>query len=160
MISIELSLKHMAWANDRLFRQVAALPEECLRATYGPSDWTVADIILHIVEGDEWYRFLLNGQQGSEHKRPENAADVLELLTYLNPFEEMYLTEAKRDDAEVEFQDGDHLVRATRSMLIHQAVYHATEHRAHIATAIEVQGIAKISLDALDHWNFLGTKND
>ncbi|MEY4323221.1 MAG: hypothetical protein RL410_1002, partial [Actinomycetota bacterium] len=24
MISIELSLKHMAWANDRLFRQVAA----------------------------------------------------------------------------------------------------------------------------------------
>ena len=154
MIDLTFSLKHMAWANEKLFTEIAGLPAECLEATYGPADWTVAHIAAHMVSGDEWYRHLLTGLPELEVLHPKNSQDILTLRDYMKTFAEMYLAEAAKPDEVVNFDGFTKNEQTSREMLLHQAVYHATEHRAHIATAIEVQGIAKIDLDSYDFWSF------
>lgn len=154
MIDITFSLKHMAWANEKLFTELAGLPVECLQATYGPADWTVAHIAAHIASGDEWYLHLLTGADESPVSHPQNSQDVIELRDYMKGFLHKYLEEAAKPDAEIIFDGHSKNEKTSREMLLHQAVYHATEHRAHIATAIEVQGIAKIDLDSYDVWSY------
>lgn len=154
MIDLTYSLKHMAWANQKLFTELAALPAECINATYGPVDWTVAHIAAHIISGNEWYQHLLTGAEEKNCQPPKNKDELLALRAYLKTFDEMYLEEAKKPDALITFDGYAKNEQTTREMVLHQAVYHATEHRAHIATAIEVQGIAKIDLDSYDFWSY------
>ena len=154
MIDITYSLKHMAWANEKLFTELAGLPVECLKATYGPDDWTVAHIAAHIASGDEWYLHLLTSQDESPVSQPKNSQDIIDLRDHMKSYLQKYLEQAKIPDTEIIFDDDAKKIRTSREMLLHQAVYHATEHRAHIATAIEVQGLAKIDLDSYDVWSF------
>ena len=154
MIDLTYSLKHMAWANEKLFTELASLPAECLNATYGPANWTVAHIAAHIVGGNEWYRHLLTGAEEKNCEPPKSAEEVIALRDYLKTFDAMYLIEASKPDSLITFDGYTKNEQTSREMVLHQAVYHATEHRAHIATAIEVQGIAKIDLDSYDLWSY------
>lgn len=154
MTSIETLIKHMGWANHRMLTEVASLPAECLQATYGPKEWNVARIIAHIAGGNEWYAFLLSGQQWTDLQHPASGPEVLAMRDYIDSFTTYFLEQAALPDATIEFSDefGQHT--ALRSVVLAQAIYHSTEHRAHIATAIEVQGITKIDLDAYDVWAY------
>jgi uncharacterized damage-inducible protein DinB len=158
MITIETLIKHMGWANHRMLTELAALPDECLAATYGPEDWNVARIATHIAGGNEWYAFLLSGQQWTDLKPPTSGSEVLVLRDYISSFTQYFLEQAALPDATIEFTDeyGPHT--SMRSVVLSQAIYHSTEHRAHIATAIEVQGISKIDLDSYDVWAYDSSK--
>ncbi len=154
MINLETSIRHMGWANHRMLTEIASLPIECLSATYGPAEWNVARIARHIAGSNEWYAYLLSQRQWTDLQDPTNAQEVLALRDYIDSFTEYFLEQASAPDAVIEFTDefGSHT--ASRAVVISQAVYHATEHRAHIATAIEVQGITKIDLDGYDVWAY------
>lgn len=156
MLSIEHEIRHMNWANHKFFTELAALPAECLQATYGPADWTVAHIALHMVGGFEWYRFLLTEEKWTDPQLPKNAADILAIRDYKDTFLDMFLKAAAEPERSIEVNDefGHRVINS--ALPIQQAIYHSTEHRAHMATAIEVQGIARIHLDGYDFWNYYG----
>ena len=154
----EMALRHMVWANHKFFTEVAGLPAECLTATYGPSDWTVAHILKHMAGGFEWYNFLLTKAQWKDLEVPTTAADVLALRDYKDEMSEIFLAQSLMPNDDVSFEDeAGKIQTVTKAMVLNQAVYHSTEHRAHIATAIEVQGIVKIDLDSYDFWGFYET---
>ncbi len=46
------------------------------------------------------------------------------------------------------------LVKRWRSTILSQAIHHATEHRAQIASALEAKGFTPVDLDELDLWAF------
>jgi len=61
----------------------------------------------------------------------------------------------KLDDVQIEFVNyEDKLVKRWRSTILSQAIHHATEHRAQIASALEAKGFAPVNLDDLDLWEF------
>ena len=45
-------------------------------------------------------------------------------------------------------------VKRWRSTILSQAIHHATEHRAQLASALEAKGFKPMDLDELDLWAF------
>lgn len=159
MISIETALRHTAWADDELFGKLAELPDNALLCHYGNPDWIVARIAIHIVSGAQWYRFLLSREPWTDLAPPEGASiDQLRqhlagLRQHLADLHSFLIAEASKDDEAVNYTEDDgHVVRTSRAMLLTQAAYHSTEHRAQIACALEVNGIPGYSLDDYDAW--------
>ena len=46
------------------------------------------------------------------------------------------------------------VVKRWRSTILSQAIHHATEHRAQIASALEAKGFTPVNLDDLDLWSY------
>lgn len=154
MIDMTTAMRHLSWADELLFTQLAALPAGSLEATYGPGDLTVRHLARHIVGGAEWYRYCLTGVQWTDLELPETASDLSELRLHLRAVNEVLLDEASKADGSVEFIDEDGPRTAKRSMLLAQACYHSTEHRTQIACALEVSGVPGITLDDYDLWSW------
>ena len=66
MISLERSIHHTIWADDKLFAALAELPAEAWECHYGNPEWTVRRLAAHIISGAEWYRYVL-GEIGRAH---------------------------------------------------------------------------------------------
>ena len=49
MISLELLTKHMAWANQEIYKEVKKLDPEVLDYFVVDKEWTVRTIMVHIV---------------------------------------------------------------------------------------------------------------
>jgi uncharacterized damage-inducible protein DinB len=61
----------------------------------------------------------------------------------------------KLDDIQIEFKNySDNMVKRWRSTILSQAIHHATEHRAQLASALEAKGFKPMDLDELDLWAF------
>ncbi len=152
MIDMTTSLRHLAWADELLFTQLAGLPAGALQATYGPNDLTVGHLARHIVGGAEWYRYCLAGVRWTDLEVPETESDLNELRLHLRDINAVLLAEASKEDQAVEFIDEDGPRRAMRSMILAQACYHSSEHRTQIACALEVSGTGGVTLDDYDLW--------
>ena len=55
MISVELLAKHMAWANQEIFKEVKKLGPEVLDYYVVDEEWTVKTIMVHIVAASYLY---------------------------------------------------------------------------------------------------------
>ena len=59
MISLELLTKHMAWANQEIYKEVKSLDPEVLDYFVVDKEWTVRTIMIHIVAASYLYSCLL-----------------------------------------------------------------------------------------------------
>lgn len=155
MIDLSTGLRHMAWADQALFAHLATLPPAAFGASVTPETWSVGRLAVHIVGAAEWYRYCLNGTPWTDLDRDWTAADVVALAPYLAELDATLLAEAEAPDAVVTFEDEHGPRSVPRSMLLTQAVHHATEHRAEIAAALAVHGQPRFDLDAIDLWAFI-----
>ena len=158
MPAMEHMLRHMAWANQKVFAAVAELPDEALDAYLVNPDWTARVIIQHIVDGADWYNVCLNAEPFSQIARPQTSADVRTLAVKLAELDAQILEAAKQPDGRVHYEDGDDKVTNLRVTLIAQAPHHATEHRAQLIDALEFRGFMPIKLDTVDLWWFEGSQ--
>lgn len=154
MIDMTRSLRHLAWANARLFEDLAALPPEALQARYSPDAWPVGQLAMHIVGSSEWYAYCLAGTPWTDLSVPESAADLRALAAHLADLDALLLQQAAPPDGQVSFVDEDGPRTAHRSTILSQACMHSTEHRAQIACALEVNGFGGVVLDDYDVWSF------
>lgn len=154
MIPLTTSLQHMAWADDKFFAAVRDLPEDRLAFTNGDADWPLARGLVHILQGVEWYRFLLLGGQWSELQHPTTSADVEELRLKLAAMNASLIEAAAEPDAVIEFEDEGGKRRSLRSVVLAQAPYHATEHRSQMVAMLHVNGERSIHLDDYDVWSW------
>lgn len=154
VIDLSRGLRHLAWADALLFERLAGMPASALQARYAPDAWTVGRLAQHIVSGAEWYRYCLTGVQWTDLVLPTSADDVIALQGHLAALDALLLEQAAQPDELVTFADEDGPSSAWRSTILTQACLHATEHRAQIACALEVAGIAGLRLDDFDFWAF------
>ena len=154
--TLDQLLRHMAWANAALFKQLASLPDAALGHTAPGSEWSVGAIAHHLATAAENYAQRLHGEPHAPKREvPTDAAGIIELRTALATADAK-LSEAAR-------LDGEEILRWTsfngeamafpRWVLVNQAVHHATEHRAQIAGALAAHGITSVDLDAIDVWS-------
>lgn len=152
MISLQTSLRHMSWADDKLFAEVRNLPIDRLQLCAHDPEWTVARTLMHVLQGVQWYRFLLLGAHTSELQIPRTADDVESLRVKLAQMNESLVEAAGEPDAMIEFEDESGPRRAPRSVVLSQAPYHAAEHRAGVVAILHSHGERSIHLDDYDVW--------
>jgi uncharacterized damage-inducible protein DinB len=144
----------MAWANAVVVARLAELSDEALALAAPRNEWTVAKILVHIVNSAGGYAARLEGAPRPESLGPPTAvAELARLAASCAVYDARIRAQAAVPDGPAESPDRGKVPRA-RSTVLGQAIHHATEHRAQIAAALATNGIDAIDLDALDVWEY------
>jgi uncharacterized damage-inducible protein DinB len=160
-ISLDRLLGHMAWANQKTIEHLQTLPEESLKAFATNPEWFVGEIAHHIVDSADHYAFRISGkpaltQPGDPCIDDVNViADLARLKEQAATVDAHLLDCVKLEDIQLEFLNAEgEQVKRWRSTILSQAIHHATEHRAQIASALEAKGFTPVNLDDLDLWSY------
>lgn len=160
-IALDRLLAHMAWANQKTIEHLQTLPEDSLKAFATNPEWFVGEIVYHIVDSADHYAYRISGipaltQPGDPCiDEVKSVADLARLKEQAAKVDAMLLDYVKLEDIQLEFVNAEgELVKRWRSTILSQAIHHATEHRAQIASALEAKGFVPVNLDDLDLWSF------
>lgn len=160
-ISMDRMLAHMAWANQKTMAHLQTLPEESLSAFATNPEWFVAEIVHHIVDSADHYAFRISGIPALTKPGDPCIDDVKEIADLSRLKEQAVIVDraliecVKLEDVQIEFKNYEgKQVKRWRSTILSQAIHHATEHRAQIASALEAKGFKPVDLDELDLWAF------
>lgn len=160
-IGLERLLKHMAWANQEIIKHLQTLPEEALKSFATNPEWDVSEILHHIVDSADHYAYRISGKPAlTQPGDPcideiEKISDLPRLLKQAAIVDAALLDCVKLEDIQLEFQNNEgKQVKRWRSTILSQAIHHATEHRAQLASALEAKGFKPVNLDALDLWSY------
>ncbi len=153
-ISMDRALRHMSWANQRVYSAFSTLPDEALDSYIVNPEWTARRLLQHIVASADWYVYCLGIASWNEIPEPQIIADLAPLAVRLKKFDEQIQSANELDDELLTFKDEVGNTQVYRSTLLAEAVLHATEHRAQLMDAIESRGFSAITLDSIDLWAF------
>ncbi len=158
-IGIDRLLAHMKWANQLTIEHLQTLPDEALKAYATNPEWFVGEIMHHIVDSADAYVFRITEERcelpGESIQELESIADLANLKVQAELVYSALQECSKLDDVQLEFKNySGNLVKRWRSTILSQAIHHATEHRAQIASALEAKGFKPVDLDELDLWRF------
>jgi len=151
----------MSWANQKSFEHLLSLPEDSIKAFTSNPEWHVGEIIHHIVDSADNYAFRISGIPPLTQSDGPCIEDVTQIADLVRLKEQIAIVDAallecvKLQDTQIEFENyAGKLVKRWRSTILSQAIHHATEHRAQIASALEAKNFSPIMLDDLDLWAY------
>ena len=160
-IALDRLIGHMAWANQKTIEHLQTLPEESLKAFATNPEWFVGEIAHHIVDSADHYAFRISGKPALTQPgdpcidEVKVIADLARLKEQAAKADAMLLDCVKLEDIQLEFVNAEgEQVKRWRSTILSQAIHHATEHRAQIASALEANGFTPVNLDDLDLWSY------
>jgi len=160
-IGLERLLKHMAWANQETIKHLQTLPEEALKSYATNPEWFVAEILHHIVDSADHYAYRISGKAALTQPGDPCISDIEKISDLSRLIEQASIVDAalldcvKLEDIQLEFENYEgKLVKRWRSTILSQAIHHATEHRAQLASALEAKGFQPLNLDDLDLWSY------
>lgn len=158
-ISLDLSLRHLAWSNQKFFALFKDLPDEVFGLRAAEGEWPVGKILTHFAGSGEWYSYCLSGAQWTDLKPITSGSIALEYLPIMAKLDAHLLENLSLPDDKLEIEGEDGIIHATRSLILSQAVMHSAEHKGQIAAIMNQHG-RHIDLDGLDVWTFVSqTKN-
>jgi uncharacterized damage-inducible protein DinB len=163
-IALNRLLAHMSWANQKTIAHLQTLPEQSLSAFATNQKWQVAEITHHIVDAADAYAFRITGEHpqlpGESIPEIKTISDLALIAKQAEVIDAALLKSVSLADEQIEFTNyAGKLVKRWRSTILSQAIHHATEHRAQIASALEAKGFTPVDLDELDLWAFEIEKN-
>ena len=158
-ISLDLSLRHLAWSNQKFFSLFEDMPEEVFGWRAADGEWPIGRLLTHLAGSGEWYRYCLEGALWTDLKPITSSAIALEYLPLLAELDEVLMRNSKLPDENLEIQEGENVIHATRSLILSQAVMHAAEHKGQIAAILKMNGV-HIDLDSLDVWHFMSSEKN
>jgi len=163
-IALNRLLAHMSWANQKTIAHLQTLPEQSLSAFPTNQKWQVAEITHHIVDAADSYAFRITGEHpqlpGESIPEIKTISDLALIAKQAEVIDAALLKSVSLADEQIEFTNyAGKLVKRWRSTILSQAIHHATEHRAQIASALEAKGFTQVDLDELDLWAFEIEKN-
>jgi uncharacterized damage-inducible protein DinB len=140
--------EHNNWANRRLIEACSALGDEQLDAPQPPSEWSIRETLLHLVDCQRDYLWLLTAPP-EEGERAPLSFDGLQDSAAASG--EALLALARDDDAEpARIRSDDGWVIEPWVVLL-QVVNHANDHRRQICGMLRAIGVTPPHLDG---WNF------
>lgn len=159
-ITVARLLRHMAWANQETIKHLQTLPEESLKAYATNPEWFVAEIAHHIVDSADHYVLSITGQVALTSKDDpciadiEKISDLARLAEQAAIVDRMLVAAADLEDTWLDLENDNGKFQRLRSTVLSQAIHHATEHRAQIASALEAKGFEPINLDDISLWDY------
>ena len=159
-ITVARFLRHMAWANQETIKHLQTLPEESLKAFATNSEWFVAEIAHHIVDSADHYVLNITGKVALTQPGDPCIADIEKISDLVRLADQAAIVDAHLiraadlDDVWLDLENDNGKFQRLRSTVLSQAIHHATEHRAHIASALEAKGFEPINLDDISLWDY------
>src|SRR5690349_11472117 len=155
--TLDRMLRHMAWANAQLVARLGEQPAEALALTAPQNEWSAGRILAHLLNAAQGYASRMAGvPRPADVEAPTSATELAELGARLAATDASLRTQATEPDVLVSHPNPER-GQDLRSVILAQAIHHATEHRAQIAGALATNGNSAIDLDAIDLWEFSDT---
>jgi uncharacterized damage-inducible protein DinB len=147
--------RHNRWANERILERCARLTAAQLDATIVGAYGSIRDTLQHIVTAERSYFSRIS--TGQPYRRPEDAPP----LTLAEMTESVRTSGSGLIEWAPKVQAGDTVQvnwegaprDVPKTILLTQAINHATEHRAQIMAILTQLGIQPPELDS---WTFFG----
>ena len=148
MISVELLAKHMAWANQEIFKEVKKLGPDVLDYYVIDEEWTVKTIMVHIVAASYLYGQRLEDGKYSKIEFDTESPDLIDnLLSALEDIDNNLIEQAFKDDREITYETSKGMRTHKASVILSMMIFHTTEHRAQIVAALDKNNERSINLD-------------
>jgi uncharacterized damage-inducible protein DinB len=138
--------RHNCWANERILEACRGLTDQQRAATVPGTYGELGSTLTHLVRAESWYLSVLTGWQAPvrwEIPGPFPGIDALLERARLTGQQLMEIADSV--DPERAVDTGGDSVPAAVVMV--QAINHATEHRAHVATILTQLGIEPPEVD-------------
>ena len=142
---------HNLWANLRLLERCAALSSAQLEATISGTYGSIRDTLQHIVTGEQLYFSLIS--TGQRYDRPEDAPPMTlaEMMDTVRTTGAGLIEWAPKVQAvDTAQNDSDDV---PKTIILTQAINHATEHRAQIMAILTQLGIQPPELDSWTYFD-------
>jgi uncharacterized damage-inducible protein DinB len=125
MISVEVLCKHMAWANQEIYKEVQKLDEKVLDYFIIDPEWTVKNIMIHIVGAAHIYSGRLNKEPFSKFtlENSENSEVINELLEHLERLDSKFIENSQMEDEEITFTTSKGERSAMASTILSQMIF-------------------------------------
>ena len=135
--------QHNAWANGKLLDFCAGLTEEQLAATTAGTYGAIRDTLNHIVQGEASYVERINGKRPPSLPENQPFAGIAPLrdAAAWTSAQMLDLALGARSDTLVIERWPEATERYKLADLMTQAINHANEHRAHVATILTQLGL-------------------
>ena len=148
MISVELLAKHMAWANQEIFKEVKKLGPDVLDYYVVDEEWTVRTIMVHIVAASHLYGQRLEEGPYSKIEFDTKSPDLIDnLLSALEDIDDNLIEQAYKGDREITYETSKGIRTHMASVILSMMIFHTTEHRAQIIAALDKNNERSINLD-------------
>ncbi len=134
---------HHVWASLRVIDACAALDDAQLSTTVPGTYGSIIDTLRHLVDGDVFYLNVLLG--GDPERFDTVGSDIPTMRATIEGHQATWqdLVAGDLDPAAViiEYEDSGYETHAPLGIRLAQALYHGTDHRSQICTAITTLGI-------------------
>ena len=158
MISLDLLLKHMQWANKEIYSEVAKLDSEVLDYYVIDPEWKVKTILLHIAKASNNYGQFVSGVTETkplELEEPSSSDDIKVLTDKLYEIDQDLIDNQGIGDVDLTIKMRSGVKEHKSSTIFSQMVFHAAEHRAQIVAALDRHNVRSINLDDYDVWSYI-----
>jgi uncharacterized damage-inducible protein DinB len=145
---------HHVWATIRQIDVCSALDEAQLATTVPGTYGSILDTLRHIVDGDVFYLNILRG--GEPEPFDKDTSDLATLRSVMAGHEAEWQRllagyEGADPDADVvEHEEGGYETHAPLGVRLGQALYHGTDHRSQVNTALSSLGLEPAAIEGWD----------
>ena len=155
MDTLTTLFSHNLWANQRLLDLCADLTDEQLDSTLDGTFGSIRDTWQHIARAEQAYFSRVSTGKLYQHPKAAEAITIAEISESLRFSGEGFInraTEVKTDETVKIDWDGEPR-DVPKTILLTQAINHATEHRSQIMTILTQLGIQPPDLDAWTYFD-------
>jgi len=147
------SFGHHIWATILVLDVCAPLDDAQLATTVPGTYGSIIDTLRHIVGGDVFYLDVLRG--GEPEPFDKQSSDIPTLRAVMEAHGPVWqgLVSGDLDPATdvVEYEDSGYETHAPLGIRLAQALYHGTDHRSQVCTALTSLGIEPPSIEVWDY---------
>jgi uncharacterized damage-inducible protein DinB len=144
---------HHVWATIRVLDACSALDDAELATTVPGTYGSIIETLRHLVDGDVFYLDVLRG--GDPEPFSKEGSDVSTLRAVMEAHDVVWqrLVAGDLDSTAdvVEYEDSGYETHAPLGIRLAQALYHGTDHRSQVCTALTALGIEP---PAIEVWDF------
>ena len=144
---------HHVWASIRMLDACAALDEAQLSTTVPGTYGSIIDTLRHLVDGDVFYLDVLLG--GDPEPFDKAGSDIPTLRAVMEAHDGVWqhLIRGELDPNQdvVEYEASGYETHAPLGIRLGQALYHGTDHRSQVCTALTSLGIEPPAIEVWDY---------
>jgi uncharacterized damage-inducible protein DinB len=144
---------HHVWATIRLLDACVALDDTQLATTVPGTYGSIIDTLRHIVDGDVFYLDVLRGGEPEPFDKDESDIPAMRAVMEAHDPVWQHLIAGDLDPATVvvEYEDSGYETHAPLGIRLAQALYHGTDHRSQVCTALTTLGIEPPGIEVWDY---------
>lgn len=144
---------HHVWATIRVLDACAALDDAQLATTVPGTYGSILDTLRHIVGADVFYLNVLRG--GEPEAFTKAASDVPALRAVMEAHDAAWQRQIAGDldptTVVIEYEDSGYETHAPLGIRLAQALYHGSDHRSQVCTALTTLGIEPPAIEVWDY---------